>query len=208
MKKNKNILIVEDEAVIAIELKAKLLHIGHSVSEICASGAEALKCMETSQSDLVLMDIQLNGEMDGIETAELIRRKYNIPIIYMTAHSEGMTIERAKITEPYGYLLKPVNPLELQIAVEVALYKSGIDREKARLTKKLQEALEKVKLLSGMIPICASCKQIRNDKGYWEQIEVYIREHSEAEFSHGICPDCGMKLYPNQWEKIMEKQGK
>jgi hypothetical protein len=126
----------------------------------------------------------------------------------MTAHSEGMTIERAKITEPYGYLLKPVNPLELQIAVEVALYKSGIDREKARLTKKLQEALEKVKLLSGMIPICASCKQIRNDKGYWEQIEVYIREHSEAEFSHGICPDCGMKLYPNQWEKIMEKQGK
>ena len=85
------------------------------------------------------------------------------------------------------------------------------DREKAaadkeRLIKELQEALDKVKLLSGFIPICASCKKIRDDKGYWQQVEEYIREHSEAEFSHGICPDCAKKLYPEFVEKEESQQ--
>ena len=70
------------------------------------------------------------------------------------------------------------------------------DREK--LILEIKEAISKVKQLSGFIPICASCKKIRDDKGYWEQVEVYIRDHSEAEFSHGICPDCMKKLYPDE----------
>ncbi|MEN8142058.1 MAG: PAS domain-containing protein [Thermodesulfobacteriota bacterium] len=73
--------------------------------------------------------------------------------------------------------------------------------DKQRLINELQEALDKVKLLSGFIPICASCKKIRNDEGYWGQVEDYIREHSEAEFSHGICPDCAKELYPDYVEK-------
>jgi hypothetical protein len=70
------------------------------------------------------------------------------------------------------------------------------DKEKSEIIVQLQIALEKVKILSGFLPICASCKRIRDDKGYWNQIEVYISEHSEAEFSHGICPECSAKLYP------------
>jgi transcriptional regulator with PAS, ATPase and Fis domain len=77
-----------------------------------------------------------------------------------------------------------------------------LEDEKARLIDKLQSSLEKVKLLSGFLPICASCKKIRDDKGYWNQIESYIRDHSEAEFSHGICPECAKELYP---EIIPEK---
>ena len=72
------------------------------------------------------------------------------------------------------------------------------EEEREKLIRELQEALAKVKTLTGLLPICASCKKIRDDKGYWNQIEVYIRDHSEAEFSHGICPDCMKKLYPDE----------
>jgi PAS domain S-box-containing protein len=71
-----------------------------------------------------------------------------------------------------------------------------VEADRERLIQKLQDALDKIKVLRGIIPICASCKKIRDDKGYWNQIESYIRDHSEAEFSHGICPDCAKKLYP------------
>jgi GAF domain-containing protein len=74
-------------------------------------------------------------------------------------------------------------------------------QERENLIHELKEALSKVKALSGLLPICASCKKIRNDKGYWEQMEIYIRDHSEAEFSHGICPECMKKLYPEYYEK-------
>lgn len=76
-----------------------------------------------------------------------------------------------------------------------------IEAEREQLVTKLQEALEKIKTLKGIIPICASCKKIRDDKGYWNQLESYIEEHSEANFSHGICPDCVQKLYPGLMEK-------
>ena len=72
-----------------------------------------------------------------------------------------------------------------------------IEEERERLVRDLQEALAEVKTLSGLLPICASCKKIRDDKGYWRQIEIYIRDHSEAEFSHSICPECVKKMYPN-----------
>lgn len=193
MEKNRKILVVEDEALLALQVKADVGEMGHSITAIYASGEEALDGLQTSRPDLILMDIKLQGKLDGIQTANLIQNQYDIPIIYMTAHSEESTIERATMTEPYGYLLKPVNRKELQIAVEVSLYKSRIDKEKAQLTKELQAALEKVNLLSGMLPICCSCKKIRNDEGYWEQVEEYVSSHSEATFSHGICPDCRIK---------------
>ena len=78
--------------------------------------------------------------------------------------------------------------------------KNKLDRE-VQLNNELTKALSEVRKLSGMLPICASCKKIRNDKGYWEQIEVYVRDRSEAEFSHGICPECAQKLYPEFYKK-------
>lgn len=197
MEQNTKVMLVEDEAILALQLKDLLKQMGHSVTAICASGEAALESVETAPPELILMDINIQGEMDGIETARCIHERHDIPVIFMTAHSETNTIARAKTVEPYGYLLKPVNPKELQIAVEVALYKAFLDREKAKLTRELQEALEKVKLLSGILPICCSCKKIRNDQGYWEQIEVFIRDHSDADFSHGLCEECRNKLYPD-----------
>lgn len=90
-------------------------------------------------------------------------------------------------------------------AVVLSLVKSDLDEHK-RLVAELQRALSEVKQLSGFLPICASCKKIRDDKGYWTQIESYISSHSEAQFSHGICPECVKKLYPEQYESILGKQ--
>jgi hypothetical protein len=85
-------------------------------------------------------------------------------------------------------------------AVDITERKQA-EEERERLILELREALSQVKTLSGLLPICASCKKIRNDEGYWEQMEIYIRDHSEADFSHGICPECAQKLYPEYYKK-------
>lgn len=164
----------------------------------------AVEKMETQPPDLVLMDIMLSGDMDGIMTADEIRKRLNIPVVYLTAYSEEKILQKAKTTRPYGYIIKPYNDRELHIAIEIALDKHTVDVEKEKLIAGLQKALATIKRLHGILPICASCKMIRDDKGYWTQVESYIREHSEAEFSHGICPDCAKKLYPDYYKDKTE----
>lgn len=184
MAMNKNILIVEDEGILALQVKNSLMQMGYNISAIYDSGEKSIEGINASQPDLILMDIKLKGGMDGIETAELIHKQYDIPIIFMTAHSEANTIERAKLTNPYAYLLKPVNSKELQIAVEVALYKSKIDKDlKAQheltehLNKKLQEAtliehkhrLEKEEMLVQQSKIAAMGEMIGAIAHQWRQ---------------------------------------
>lgn len=195
------ILVVEDEGIEAMEIKSELEAMGYAADTV-GSGEEAMESIELSKPDLVSMDIRLPGKMDGIETADWIRKKHDIPVIYLTAHMDESTIEKAKATAPYSYILKPFDMKELHIAIEIALYRHKIEKE--QLTKKLKDALAKVKQLSGMLPICSYCKKIRDDKGYWEQMEVYIRDHSEAEFSHSICPDCAEKAQ-KEYEEFKKK---
>ncbi|HUJ17990.1 MAG TPA: response regulator [Nitrospirota bacterium] len=189
------ILIVEDEVLVATDLKNRITHFGYEVIDAVSSGEAAIARVAAQNPDIVLMDIMLNGVLDGIKTAEVIRKRFSIPVIYLTAFSEEKIFQEAKITEPYGYVIKPCNDRELHIAIEVALYKHKVDSEKEDLIAKLQNALATISTLHGILPICSSCKKIRDDKGSWQQIESYIREHSEAEFTHGICPDCVKKLY-------------
>jgi DNA-binding FadR family transcriptional regulator len=96
-----------------------------------------------------------------------------------------------------------VGPLELRAALEMAMARLGLERERERLITELQQALAQVKLLSGLLPICANCKKIRDDKGYWKQVETFISEHSEAIFSHGICPECVRKHYPDLADDVL-----
>ena len=187
---------MEDEWVIAEDIQQSLEKLGYAVTSIEASGEKAVQKAEEDKPDLILMDIVLKGKIDGIEAAKQIHSRFNIPVIYITAYDNKSILERAMIAEPFGYLLKPFEERELHTTIEMALYKHKAEKQKDKLIQKLESALSKVKLLSGFIPICASCKNIRNDKGYWEQVEVYVRDHSEAEFTHGVCPDCLVKLYP------------
>jgi response regulator RpfG family c-di-GMP phosphodiesterase len=122
------ILVVEDEAITAKDLEATLEDLGYAVCGTASSGAEAVQKAEADRPDLVLMDIVLQGEMDGIEAAKRIRANCGIPVVYLTAHSDKETIRRASITEPYGYIVKPFSERELHSNVEISLYKSRMDR--------------------------------------------------------------------------------
>lgn len=125
----KQILVVEDESIVAEHIRRSLQNMGYSVSSVASSGEKAIKEVEEKVPDLVLMDIVLQGEMDGIETAKQIRSRFNIPVVYLTAYSDEKILERAKITEPFGYVIKPFNERELRINIEIALYKHKMERE-------------------------------------------------------------------------------
>lgn len=121
------ILIVEDETVSSRSLELRMKKLGYEVLPAATTGEEALAMVENAPPDLILMDIRLRGEMDGIELAEIIRARWDIPIVYLTAHSEDETVQRATATTPFGYLLKPIDPTELRITIEMALYKHKME---------------------------------------------------------------------------------
>ncbi len=125
----KQIFVVEDESIVAEHIRRSLQNMGYSVSSVASSGEKAIKEVEEKVPDLVLMDIVLRGEMDGIETAKQIRSRFNIPVVYLTAYSDEKILERAKITEPFGYVIKPFNERELRINIEIALYKHEMEME-------------------------------------------------------------------------------
>ncbi|MBI4401757.1 MAG: response regulator [Nitrospirae bacterium] len=155
--------------------------------------------------DLILLDV-LMPEMDGVKTCREIKAAehlQDIPIIMVTTAKEMEWLQLAFVAGAVDYITKPVNKVELLARVRSVLkLKHEMDSRKAReqdlakKTQELQQALRELKVLRGFIPICASCKKVRNDKGYWQQVEAYIRDHSEAQFTHGFCPDCLNKLYP------------
>lgn len=182
------ILIVEDEDIIAMDIDDRLEALGYDVAGIVHTGAGAIEMAGNSRPDLVLMDIQLEGEMDGITAAGQIRDSFDIPVIYLTSYSDKKTLDRAKVTQPFGYILKPFEERELHSTIEMALYRYKIESE-------LKAARHRIKILQGVLPICSSCKDIRDDEGYWNQLEQYISEHSEADFSHSYCPKCSEKFF-------------
>lgn len=121
------ILIVEDEAIVALDIARRLEKMDYEVIGRLASGEEALELIAKQPPDLVLMDINLQGEMDGIDTATTIYKTYNIPVIYLTAYAGKSTLERAKQSKPYGYILKPFKEKELHATIEVALSRHQIE---------------------------------------------------------------------------------
>lgn len=190
-------MIVEDEALISADLQRQLEGLGYKITATAASSENALKKIDEDPPDLVLMDIRIKGAADGIETAQEIKNRYGIPVVYLTAYADTTFLERAKITEPFGYMIKPVETKELHSTIEISLYKAKMDKERARLIEDLENALAEVKTLRGFLPICSNCMKVRDDEGFWQKIEKYIQDRSDAKFSHSICPDCAKELYPN-----------
>jgi two-component system, cell cycle sensor histidine kinase and response regulator CckA len=123
----RRVVIAEDESLIAEELRTRLQRMGLDVSCTVASAEDALDAVARTSPDLVLMDIQLKGRMDGIEAAGRIRQRFHVPVIYLTAHSDAATIARAKVTEPFGYLLKPFDERDLRVTIELALHKHEME---------------------------------------------------------------------------------
>jgi CheY-like chemotaxis protein len=121
------VLIVEDEAVVAFHLRQELTKLGYTVAGVATQGPQALKLIDEVFPDVILMDIHIQGEMDGIETAKLIPRYLHIPVIFLTAYSEDSTLKRAGDTHPYGYLIKPFLDRELHATIKMALERSRAD---------------------------------------------------------------------------------
>lgn len=147
------IMVVEDEALVALDLTTKLRQLDYEVPAGAFSGEEAVQQAQAVHPDLVLMDIRLAGEIDGIEAAQQIRQNLNIPVVFLTAYSDDPTLERAKGAEPMGYLLKPFEQRELYTTVEVALHRSRVERERAQVAERLSrdQQLEAVNRLTASI---------------------------------------------------------
>lgn len=201
------VLYVEDESTtretVSVMLERQLKTVYQA-----ADGKEGLSVFKARRPEVVITDIRM-PVMSGLDMAREIRALApKTHIIVTTAHNDTEFFLDAIDIGIDQYVLKPVGRDQLFAAIRKCQEILGLERtirfkdaEQKRLIKELQRAVASIKTLSGLIPICASCKKIRDDQGYWNQLEAYISEHSGAEFSHGICPDCAIKIYPNYRKK-------
>ncbi len=161
-----------------------------------ASGEKALQLASDFRPDLVLLDVEMGG-IDGFETCRRLKKNdstNNIPVIFVTASVDSKAVDLGFLCGGVDYIYKPFRHEEVCARVRTHLHLRALMKQQQRLIIELQDALEEVKTLSGLLPICAWCKKIRDDTGYWNQIEIYIRDHSDADFTHSICPECKNKL--------------
>jgi PAS domain S-box-containing protein len=144
MNSDIKILVVEDESIVAKDIQNTLIRLGYDVPATASSAASAYEKLEQIHPDLVFLDIKLKGEEDGIDIAGHIKEKFNIPVIFLTSYVDQQTLDRAKITEPYGYIVKPFNESDLKTTVEMALFKYSRDREIRDSQQRLANALSNV----------------------------------------------------------------
>jgi DNA-binding response OmpR family regulator len=192
-----SILVVEDTTDLLMATERLLRFAGYQVF-VAETGAACLNVMRTVRPDLVLLDVHL-PDILGYEVCRQIKADNDLQHTYvvmlsgkmMTSdnQSEGLEIGAD------GYLVRPIANRELLARIQSIARIINAERERDRLILQLQQALATIKNLSGMLPICAQCKKIRDDQGDWQAVEVYVKKHSDAEFSHTICPECEKELY-------------
>ena len=193
------VLLIEDDQADAFLIQDMLMEstAGDAVVQHVTRLEEGMLQAEEEGFDVIISDLGL-PDSQGLDTITALASVVkHLPFIVLTGladHEVGLAAVNAGAQD---YLVKGKVTGEMLVrAIRYAIERKRIENEKEQVIAQLQEALAKVKLLSGFIPICASCKKIRDDKGYWRQIESYISEHSNAEFSHSICPECSHRLYP------------
>ena len=160
------LLIAEDESIVAMELRQSLMIMGYQVTAIVNSGERAIENAQNDPPDLILLDIRLKGELDGIDTANLIRTRFKIPVVFLTAYLDEDKLERAKLTMPFGYLLKPVQDRDLKATIEMALYTAAIDAERKQAEQALMESEQQYQdLFDSMLDGYALHEMIFDEEG-------------------------------------------
>lgn len=159
MRDPARILVVEDESIVAFNLQQRLSQLGYDVPAVAVSGTESFELVEQTNPDLVLMDIHIQGDLDGIEVAARLREHHAIPVIYLTAYSEDSTLERARKTKPYGYLLKPFSERELHATIQMAFERHRLESELLHQQQLLQQALDAADM--GVMELEAESRAIR-----------------------------------------------
>jgi two-component system response regulator LytT len=177
-----NILIVEDESIIARDVQFSLNKLGYGVSGIASSSDKAFDLAVIEQPDLVLMDIMLKGEINGIDTAIKIKEELSVPVIFLTAYADEATLEKAKIAEPYGYIIKPFKEVDLHTTIELAIYKHGKEQVIRRERDILYSIIENKDVSSAFIFVKASSRLVKlntADIFYVEALKDYVVIHTK-----------------------------
>jgi sigma-B regulation protein RsbU (phosphoserine phosphatase) len=198
------ILIAEDDPISALVLKTNLTNWGHEVVTV-VDGLEALTVLQ--QMDAPRLAI-LDWMMPGIEGTEVCRRVRQEPseiapyIVLLTARQGVEEVVKGIAAGADDYLTKPYHRDELRVRVQVGVRIVELQSKLAERVNELEKAAEQVTRLQGIIPICGYCKKIRDDHDYWQNVESYVASHSEAEFSHGICPGCYVEIVQPQLDSL------
>ena len=192
------ILIADDDSASRIVLATFLERLGYEVVAV-EDGLAAWRLLQLANAPrLAILDLM----MPGIDGLELVRRVREIPsmlppyLIMLSTRSEKVDIVAGLDAGANDYVAKPFDHGELRARVEVGRRMVEMRSELAAKIEQLRQAVDQIKTLKGIVPICASCKNIRDDRGFWNRVETYVRDHTEAEFSHAVCPDCMKRLYP------------
>jgi len=202
------VLVAENEPTISIDLEGRLRRLGYEVAGRVDNGEAAIRLAKVCQPHVVLMDVEIEGNLPGTDAARFIQKTLKLPVVYLSANSSDTTIFRARDTGPFGFILAPFDERELKVAIEIAVYRHRMELEREGLIHQLQDALAQVKALSGLLPICAQCKMVRDDGGYWSKVEAYIEQRTEARFSHGLCPDCYQKAIAHHQEELTKRRSR
>ena len=195
------VLIVEDDVLVCEMVHSVLEQAGYTVVGEASCGSEAMEAVALLKPDVVLMDVAL-PDFDGIEITRRINETCPTPVVILTAYETPELIDKASRAGAGAYLVKPPRAHEIDRAIVIARSRFNdimglrlLNETLQARNRELEEALSTIKTLRGLVPICAHCKNIRDDHGYWQSVERYITNHSEAQFSHGLCPACAKKYY-------------
>jgi len=197
------ILVVEDENIVAKDIQHSLKKLGYEVLGVCATGDDAMSKAEHLKPNLVLMDIMLKGDVSGIEASDYIRQKLNIPVIFLTAYADSSTLAKAKVTEPYGYIIKPFKEIDLQTNIEIALY----NHEKSNEAKKERDflySLVEAKSTRETIFVKSNLKLIKintKDIYYLEALKDYVTINTKNNryIIHSTMKDIEKKFPPAEF---------
>lgn len=202
------ILIADDDLTSRTVLTSVLQKLDYDVTAL-PDGQSAWEALQQNDAPrLVILDWLMPG-IDGVELCRRIRsRETDQPpyLILLTTRAEKKDISEGLNSGANDYLTKPFDLSELRARLAVGARMIALQDRLFGKILELRDALEQIKTLRGIVPICSSCKKIRDDKGYWSQVEAYISRHSDATFSHGICPDCLHRLYPDIANEIDKPQ--
>lgn len=201
------ILIADDNLTSRTILAAVLQKLGYEVVAV-PNGLEAWEALQQPNAPRLAILDWLMPDLDGPEVCRKVRaRETDQPpyLILLTVRGGKKDISEGLHAGADDYLAKPFDPSELGARIEVGNRILALQDRLAGKVIELQDALNQIKTLRGIVPICASCKKVREDDGYWNQVEAFVSAHSEATFSHGICPDCAAKLYPEFMDHIKDE---
>jgi sigma-B regulation protein RsbU (phosphoserine phosphatase) len=197
------ILIADDDDVSRLELEALLARHGHEVVAV-GDGTQAWQILQGDDPPRLAVLDWLMDEMDGIDVCQRVRQTPGLSDVYLillTSRGDQEHIVAGLQAGANDYVTKPFDREELLARVRVGDRMVGLQKELAARVRELEDALARVNQLQGLLPICSYCKRIRDDKNYWHQVETYFRTHSEAEFSHAICPACWESMVVPQFKK-------